>query len=298
MHTQTTAEIIARIRKIEIHTKTLVNDIFGGEYHSLFKGQGLEFAEVREYQAGDSYRDIDWNVSARFGTPFIKKFCETRELNVLFVLDISGSQNFGTRSMLKKERLAEIAAVLSFSALSNNDKVGMVMFSDQLEKYLSPRKGRNHTLQILRDILYLEPKSQRTSLKSAFEYANRILKKKSIVFILSDFMDAGYDKPLQILAQKHDVIAMQILDDAEVRLPNAGILRIIDPESGETMYLNSSNPLIRRQYDRMVMAEQEQLQSRLKHLKVDFLSIKSSDSYSQVLRGFFAKRRKALRNRR
>ncbi len=298
MHTQTTAEIIARIRKIEIYTKTLVNDIFGGEYHSLFKGQGLEFAEVREYQSGDNYRDIDWNVSARFGTPFIKKFCETRELNVLFVLDISGSQNFGTRAMLKKERLAEIAAVLSFSALSNNDKVGMVMFSDQLEKYLSPRKGRNHTLQILRDILYLEPKSSRTSLKAAFEYANRILKKKSIVFVLSDFMDTGYDKPLQILAQKHDVIAMQILDDAEVTLPDAGILRIIDPESGETMYLNSSNPIIRRQYKHLVSVEQEQLQSRLKHLKVDFLSIKNSESYSQVLRGFFAKRRKAVRNRR
>ncbi|MDP2172444.1 MAG: DUF58 domain-containing protein, partial [Candidatus Cloacimonadaceae bacterium] len=184
MLTQTPADIIKRIRKIEIRTKNIVREIFRGEYHSSFKGQGLEFAEVREYQAGDNYRDIDWNVSARLGLPYIKKYQETRELNIVFVVDVSASQDFGTRVMLKKERLAEIVAVLSFSALSNDDKVGLIMYSSEPEKYLPPRKGRNKALEILRDILYLEPKHLRTSLAGAFDYASRILKKRSVVFIL------------------------------------------------------------------------------------------------------------------
>lgn len=298
MHTQSTADILKRIRKIEIHTKSLVNEIFGGEYHSMFKGQGLEFSEVREYMPGDNYRDIDWNVSARFGIPYIKKYRETRELSVVFIIDISGSQDFGTEGMFKRERLAEIAALLSFSALSNNDKVGMILWTDCLQKYMSPRKGRNNTLQIVRDTLFLNPSSKGTSLKGAFDYANRVLKKKSIVFVLSDFIDSTFQKPLQVLAQKHDVIALQVLDKAECELPDAGILRLIDPESGETLYLNSSNPRVRREYFRYIEAEQQALKKHLQQLRVDLITIRSSDSYVRVLKNYFDTRAKTHRTRR
>ncbi len=264
----------------------------------MFKGQGLEFAEVREYLPGDNYRDIDWNVSARFGIPFIKKYRETRELSVVFIVDISGSQNFGTEGMFKREKLAEITALLSFSALSNNDKVGMILWTDKLEKYLSARKGRNFALQILRQILYLNPSSKGTSLYGAFEYANRVLKKRSIVFVLSDFLDSGFQKPLQVLAQKHDVIAIQILDKAESQLPDAGVLRLIDTESGETIYLNSSNPKIRQQYEKYVIAEQQALKKHLQQLHVDLITINSSDSYIRVLRNYFESRAKSYRYRR
>ena len=298
MHTTTTAEILKRIRKIEIHTKSLVHEIFGGEYHSMFKGQGLEFSEVREYMPGDNYRDIDWNVSARFGIPFIKKYRETRELNVVFIVDISGSLGFGTHGMFKRERLAEICALLSFSALSNNDKVGMILWTDRLEKYHSPRKGRNFALQILRDILYFEPLSKGTSLSAAFDYANRILKKKSIIFVLSDFLDSGFQKPLQVLAQKHDVIALQVLDQAELELPTAGILHLIDPESGESLYLNSSSKNLQSAYKKHVEAEQQALKKHLNQLHVDLLTFRSSDSYIRVLKNYFDNRAKSHRTRR
>ncbi len=298
MITQTTADILKRIRKIEIHTKSLVNEIFGGEYHSMFKGQGLEFSEVREYMPGDNYRDIDWNVSARFGIPFIKKYRETRELNVVFIVDISGSQDFGTVGLFKRERLAEVAALLSFSALSNNDKVGVILWTDRLEKFMSARKGRNFALQIVRDILYLKPSSRLTSLRGAFDYANRVLKKKSIIFVLSDFLDSGFQKPLQVLAQKHDVIALQLLDQAELILPDAGVLRLTDPESGETLYLNSSSPRVREQYQKYVEAEQQALKKHLQQLRVDLITIGSSDSYVRVLKNYFEKRGKRHRYRR
>jgi len=292
---ETTTTVLKRIRKIEIFTKNLVEEVFSGQYHSHFKGQGLEFAEVREYQSGDNYRDIDWNVTARQGIPYIKKYRETRELNILFIVDISASQNFGTREMLKKERMAEIAAVLSFSALSNQDKVGMLMFSDQVEKYLSPRKGRNNTLQIIRDILYLEPRSSRTSLYLAFEYALRLLKKRSVIFILSDFMDKGYEKRLEALASKHDVIAIQILDEAELNLPRAGVLRLKDPESGEEILVNSSDDVLRQKYQRIVINEQRALAEEMKRMNIDLLTIKSTEPYINMLHSFFARRKRRLR---
>jgi uncharacterized protein (DUF58 family) len=258
----------------------------------------LEFSEVREYMPGDNYRDIDWNVSARFGIPFIKKYQETRELNVVFIVDISGSQDFGTVGLFKRERLAEVAALLSFSALSNNDKVGVILWSDRLEKYMSARKGRNFALQIVRDILYLDPASKGTSLRGAFDYANRVLKKKSIIFVLSDFLDSGFQKPLQVLAQRHDVIALQLLDQAELELPDAGILRLVDPESGETIYLNSSKASVREQYKKYVIAEQQALKKHLQQLRVDLITIGSSDSYVRVLKNYFENRAKSYRFRR
>ncbi|HOH47496.1 MAG TPA: DUF58 domain-containing protein, partial [Candidatus Cloacimonadota bacterium] len=279
-----------RIRKIEIQTKGVVQELFSGEYHSSFKGQGLEFAEVREYQPGDSYKSIDWNVSARFGVPYIKKYQETRELNVFFIIDSSASLDFGTRVALKRERLAEIVAVLSFSALSNNDKVGLIMYSDRLEKYLPPKKGRNSALKILREILYHESVSHRTDLSGAFEYAGRMLRKRSIVFVLSDFFDLHYEKELKILAKKHDVIALQILDQADLELPQAGILELRDPETGVSFTVNSSSPLIRKNYSLRVEAEQKKLLQSLKTMNVDHVRISSTDDYVQALRQLFAKR--------
>ncbi len=295
MLTQSPAEIIRRIKKIEIRTRNVVSELFSGEYHSSFKGQGLEFAEVREYQPGDSYRMIDWNVSARYGIPYIKKFRETRELNVFFIIDSSGSMEFGTREAYKKERLAEIAAVLSFSALSNNDKVGLIMYSDRPEKYLPPRKGRNSALQILREILYHEPQGQRTNLREAFAYTARILKKRSVVFILSDFMDDGWEAPLSILRKKHDVIAIQIVDDAELTLPDAGLLHLRDAETGREMVINSSSPRLRSRYAKVTAAMQAGLKETLRHLQVELIVIRSGDSYIDALRNFFETRARRTR---
>lgn len=297
MLTTTPAEILRRIRKIEILTRSSVSEIFRGEYHSSFKGQGLEFAEVREYQPGDSFRSVDWNVSARMGYPYVKLFKETRELNILFIVDVSASQDFGTREMLKKERVAEIVALLSFSAVSNNDKIGMVMYSSCLEKYLPPRKGRNRALELLRDILYLEPRERRTNLSAAFEYASLILKKRSVVFILSDFQDRDFDKKLRVLASKHDVIALQVLDASELELPRAGVLSLVDPETGHSIYVNTSDPALRKAYAARAKAERERLAKIFKDTRVDHLLITGTDSSVRVLRDFFERRKRQMRKR-
>jgi len=293
---QSPSEILKRIKRIEIKTRNLVEEVFTGEYHSLFKGQGLEFNEVREYQPGDSYRDIDWNVSARFGHPYIKKFKETRELNVLFIVDLSGSTQFGTQGQLKAEFIAEITAVLSFSALSNQDKVGLLLFTDRIEKYLPPRKGRKYTLQILRDILYHEPLSKGTDLAAALSYTARLLKKRSIIFIVSDFLSADYFKPLQLLANKHDVIALQIVDPAERNLPAGGLLRVTNPETGESEVINFSDKKLRLQYDKFIQVEQEQITKRMSQARVDLLSLKTNQPYVTDLQNFFDRRIKR-RNR-
>lgn len=293
------AEILKRIRKIEIKTRNLVDEVFSGEYHSMFKGQGLEFSEVREYQPGDSYRDIDWNVSARFGHPYIKKFQETRELNVLFIVDLSASNQFGTASQIKADFIAEITAVLSFSALSNQDKVGLLLFTDRIEKYLPPRKGRKYTLQILRDILYHEPTGKGTDLASALSYTSRLLKKRSIIFIVSDFLAHEYIKPLQLLAAKHDVIALQIVDPAERKLPDAGLVRITNPETGESDVVDFSHPSTRMQYQKFIQVEQEQLVKKFKKAKTDHLALRTDEPYITELQRFFKSRirRRKVTNR-
>ncbi|PID29978.1 MAG: DUF58 domain-containing protein [Candidatus Cloacimonadota bacterium] len=287
-----TTDIIKKIKKIEIITRNSVSELFSGEYHSLFKGQGLEFSEVREYQAGDSYRQIDWNVSARMGYPYIKKFEETRELNVLFLVDCSASALFGTKNALKSEYITEVTSVLSFSALSNNDKVGCLLFSDEPEKYIPPGKGRKTALRILRDILYFEPSERKTNLKVAIEYIYRLQKKRSIIFVISDFLDKGYDENLKLLAKKHDVIALRILDKAEVDLPVAGILHLYDPETDETLTVNTSSEKLREKYKKAVEKQNADLEERFKKMKVDLVTIMTDESYTKALMKFFKKRMK------
>jgi len=271
-------------------TRNVVNEIFAGEYHSSFRGQGLEFSEVREYQAGDNYRDIDWNVSARLGFPYIKKYRETRELSVVFIVDISGSQFFGTQTALKKERIAEIVATLAFSAVANGDRCALIMYSDRLEKFLPARKGRNRALEILREILYHEPLGKGSSLKGACEYAGKILKKRSVVFLISDFIDSGYEKAMGILARKHDLIAMQVLDESELELPRAGVLRLQDPETGRIQYVNSGSETLRNAYRAKVELQQKALAENLKAMTCDYLLFRNSESYVKTLRRFFLAR--------
>ena len=282
-----TAEIIKRIRKIEITTRNLVSELFSGEYHSLFKGQGLEFSEVREYQEGDSFRQIDWNVTARQGYPYIKKFEETRELNVMFLVDSSASTLFGTRNYLKSEFITEITAVLSFSALSNNDKVGLLLFTDEVEKYVPPRKGKKSALRILRDILYFEPKNVKTDINKAAEYIYRLIKKRSIIFIISDFLDKDYENSLQLLAKKHDVIALRILDKGEMELPNAGLLHLHDPETGARFSVNTSNRMIREKYRKTVLKQEADLMEKFRKIKVDLVNLQTDKPYAPELMKFF-----------
>ena len=291
-----TSDIIKRIRKIEITTRNMVNDLFSGEYHSLFKGQGLEFSEVREYMEGDSFRQIDWNVTARHGHPFIKKFEETRELNVMFLVDSSASTLFGTKSYLKSELITEITAVLSFSALNNNDKVGLLLFTDEVEKYVPPRKGKKSALRILRDILYFEPKNVKTNITKAVEYIYRLIKKRSIIFVISDFLDKDYDDSLKLLAKKHDVIALHITDPAETELPDAGILKLQDPETGERMQINSSNRSVRERYSKAIQKQEKELVERFRRIKVDMVNLTTDKPYAPELMKFF-KFRIRMRNK-
>jgi|SRR5690554_453768 uncharacterized protein (DUF58 family) len=285
-----TGEILKRIRKIEITTRNIVNEIFSGEYHSLFKGQGLEFAEVRDYQPGDSYRQIDWNVSARMGHPYIKVFSETRELNVIFVVDCSASTLFGTHHYLKSEFLTEITAVLAFSAITNNDKVGLLLFSDQIEKYIPPRKGKKTALRILREVLYHQPESKKTDLSNALRYLYRLLTKRSIVFILSDFFDRDYENEMKILAKKHDVVAIQIIDKAELDLPKVGLLHLSDPETGSTFSVNTYSKRIRTEFSRLTGERQQEIIDKFKKMRVDLITLKTGDNYVTELMKFFKKR--------
>lgn len=285
-----TSEILKRIRKIEITTRNLVSELFSGEYHSLFKGQGLEFSEVREYQSGDSFRQIDWNVSARMGTPYIKKFEETRELNVLFLVDSSASTLFGTKQLLKSEFITEITAVLSFSALSNNDKVGLLLFTNEIEKYVPPRKGKKTALRILRDILYFEPKEVKTDIKKAVEYIYRLTNKRSIIFVISDFQDEGFLDSLKLLARKHDVIALRVLDNAEISLPNAGILHLEDPETGQKFSINTASKKVREKYSKFVKETEDKLINDFRKQQIDMVTLYTDKPYAPVLMTFFKMR--------
>jgi len=286
-----TAEILKKIRKIEITTKKLVNEIFSGEYHSMFKGHGLEFAEVREYQMGDSFKEIDWNVTARYGHPFIKKFNETRELNVILLIDGSSSTVFGTQNTLKKDLIAELAALISFSALSNNDKVGMLLFSDKTELYSPPHKGKKNALKILRNILYYQAEKKTTNLESAIKHVWSLAKKKSIIFIISDFLSDNYEHSLQILAKKHDVIALKVNDPAEIDLPNAGLIHFTDPETGELLTVNTSSRRLRIKYNQATIAKDNAINEAFKKMKIDMMNVYTNKPYQHDMMKFFKLRK-------
>jgi uncharacterized protein (DUF58 family) len=287
-------EILKKVKRIEIATRGLVNEVFSGEYHSVFKGRGMEFAEVREYQFGDDIRNIDWNVTARSDHTYVKVFDEERELTVMLMVDVSSSGNFGTTSQMKGEVAAELCAVLAFSAIKNNDKVGLMIFSDKIEKFIPPRKGKQHVLRVIREILYFKPEDSQTNLNVALEYLSRVIKRKSIVFLISDFLTEDYEKALQVANKKHDIIAIDIIDPREVELPSVGLLELEDAETGETVMVDTSNPAIRGSFYSQSKEERETREKFFKSIGVDNININTDRSYVEPITKFFRMRAKRL----
>ncbi|MCB9248191.1 MAG: DUF58 domain-containing protein [Ignavibacteriales bacterium] len=287
-----TKELLKQVRQIEIKTRGMVNEVFSGEYHSVFKGRGMEFSEVREYQVGDDIRTIDWNVSARFGHPFIKIFEEERELTLMLLVDLSGSLVFGSVDKTKQQIAAELTAVLAFSAMKNNDKVGLILFTDGIEKFVPPRKGKSHVLRIVREILSFEPQGNKTNIKGALEYFNHSVKKKSIAFLISDFIDEGYDKIIKIISKKHDLVNIMLHDPREKDLLKAGLIKFRDAETEEIRYLDTSNKKVQEHF-RSKMKEREEFQNNLfLKSRVDTIPIDISTSYVKPLIDFFKLREK------
>ncbi|MBN1447035.1 MAG: DUF58 domain-containing protein [Bacteroidetes bacterium] len=285
-----TKQILKNVRQIEIRTRGLVNQLFSGEYHSVFKGRGMEFSEVREYQFGDDVRTIDWNVSARFNRPFVKVFEEERELTVMLLVDMSGSQDYGTGERIKRDVAAELCAVLAFSAIKNNDKVGMIIFTDHIEKFIPPKKGRSHILRIIRDIIAFRPEGAGTSIRAALEYFNHVIKKRSIVFLVSDFMDSDYDQPLKIVARKHDLIAVRLHDVRERELPDVGLVKLTDAESGRQRWVDTSLASVRDAYRRQWDSRAQELSKRFLLSNVDSIAVDVQEGYIQPLVEFFRMR--------
>ena len=283
-------EILKQVKAIEIKTTRLVNEVFGGEYESVFKGRGMEFAEVREYVPGDDIRTIDWNVTARSQRPFVKKFVEERELTVVLVVDRSGSLHFGSTEKLKSSIAAELAGLLAFSAIKNNDKVGLLIYSDRIEKYLPPRKGKSHVLRLVRDILYYRPEGHRTNLRSALERLYKILTRSAVIFVISDFLDSGYEKALKILNQKHDLIAIQIKDPRESSLAPCGWMSFKDGETEEQILVNTNRQTFRQHYHEAAGRRQTQLDHLFRLLGIDTIQIVGGDSYVGPLIRFFRSR--------
>ena len=286
------AALLKKVRKIEIRTTRLVNDLFGGEYESVFKGQGIEFADVREYVPGDDIRTIDWNVTARSLHPFVKKFVETRELTVLFAVDMSGSQYFGSTDKLKSEIAAEITAILAFSAVKNNDKTGLLIATEGVEKFIPVKKGRNHALRVIREVLGYQPKKKKTQLASALEYLYRVQTRTSVIFLISDFMDDGYEKVLKILSRKHDVIAIRLHDPLEQELPKVGLLELVDRETGKTMLVDTTSREFQKRFRETAEEKQAALVRLFKRLQIDWIDIPANASYIEPLFKFFKSREK------
>lgn len=283
-------EVLKKIRRIEIRTKKLVNDLFSGEYHSTFKGQGMEFEEVRQYEPGDDVRLIDWNVTARTGYPHIKKFKEERELSVVLLVDASSSGRFGTRGRFKSETAAELCALLAFSAIKNNDKVGMIIFTDSIEKFVPPKKGRGHVLRLIREVLYFKPKGTRTDIGGALEYFNKVIKRKSVVFLVSDFLSEDFFRPLRIANRKHDIIAMKITDPRETRFDNVGLIELEDAETGEVIMVDTGSRSFRRQFAAKADEDTSDLKRDFQLINVDFIDIRTDQSYIVPLINFFKAR--------
>lgn len=288
-------ELFRKIRRIEIRTKGLVNNVFGGEYHSAFKGRGIEFSEVRPYQVGDDIRSIDWNVSARTGETYVKVFEEEREQTLMLVVDVSGSEDFGSQIRFKREIAAEICAVIGFSAITNNDKVGLLLVSDRVELFVPPKKGRKHVLRLLRDLFAHEPASRRTDLSVALNHVLRVLNRRSIVLLISDFLDSGFVKPLRVVARRHDTIAVHLIDPREEELPPMGLVDFTDAETGETVVVDTSDRRTRRIYSMHAGARQERIAAIFKRIRMDYVPIRTDESYVDPLIRFFRQRNKASR---
>jgi uncharacterized protein (DUF58 family) len=285
-------EVLRQVRRIEIRTRRLVNDVFSGEYHSVFKGRGMEFAEVREYIPGDDVRTIDWNVTARLGHPYVKQFTEERELTVLLLVDLSGSGDFGTRGRLKAALAAEVAAVLAFSAVENNDKVGLSLFTDRVERYVSPRKGRRHVLRVIREILYYKPEGRRTDLAAALQHLARVQKRRAVVFLISDFQARGHEAALKLVARRHDLIAIRVSDPHEEELPRVGLVTVEDPETGRRAVVDTGDPAVRRRFAETVAARETAYRASLKGARVESIDLRTDRPYTTPLVGFFARREK------
>ncbi len=287
-----TKELLKQVKQIEIRTRGVVNDVFSGEYHSVFKGRGMEFSEVREYNFGDDIRNIDWNVTARFGHPYIKIFEEERELTVMLLVDMSGSLLFGSVEKTKQQIAAELSAILAFSALKNNDKVGLILFTDRIEKFVPPRKGKSHSLRIIREVLSFEPKGKITNIRQALEYFNHTIKKKAIVFLISDYIDGGYDKILRIVGKKHDLIGIVLRDPREKSLLDAGLIKFLDAETGEIRYLDTGDKAVRKS----IVDENKRWMEYRRQLflssRLDSIDISTSGSYIKPLVDFFKLREK------
>lgn len=286
-----TSELLKKVRRIEIKTKGLSNQIFSGEYQTAFKGRGMSFSEVRNYNYGDDVRNIDWNVTARTGDPYIKIFEEEREMTVMLVIDVSPSSYFGTDTQLKNEVLTEIAAVIAFSAINNNDKVGVIFFSDQIEKFIPPKKGKSHILRIIRELINFEPKGAGTNVAIALEYLNNIIKKRSVAFVLSDFFAKEYDTSLRIASRRHDIIGVHLYDSREQELPNVGLVRVLDAETGKKIWLDTSVKKIREQYKNYFQSNFEYLKKTFLKSGADVVSIQTNESYVNALLKFFKKRK-------
>ena len=286
-----TSEIIKKVRKIEIKTRGLSSNIFAGQYHSAFKGRGMAFSEVREYQFGDDVRDIDWNVTARFHRPYVKVFEEERELTVMLLIDVSGSLDFGTQKQMKRDMVTEIAATIAFSAIQNNDKIGVVFFSDKIEKYIPPKKGRKHILYIIREMLDFQPESKRTDVKQAVEFLSSVQKRRTTAFILSDFyVRNDFLQSLQICNRKHDVVAIQVYDQRAKDLPDVGLMKVVDAETGFEQYVDTGSKRLRQAYHRYWMTRQAELQDTFNKSNVDSVSIATNEDFVKSLLMLFKQR--------
>ena len=283
-------DLLKKVRRIELRTSRLVDDVLAGGYHSAFKGRGMEFEEVRQYQIGDDVRTIDWNVSARFGEPFVKLYREERELTVILLVDVSGSQHFGTHKQFKDELVSEICATLSISAIRNNDKVGLICFSDRIETYIPPRKGSKHVLRVIRELLALEPEGSGTDVAGALEFLNKVQKKRSIVFLVSDLQDRNWQRPLQIANRRHDVVAVRTDDIAEHELPNVGLMRINDPETNRTKIIDAASKKVRKAWKQLASERTIAIEQTLRRCNVDQIHVQTGEPFTNVLRQFFRRR--------
>ena len=285
-----TKDLLKKVRKIEIKTRRLSDHIFGGEYHSTFKGRGMTFSEVRQYQFGDNVRNIDWNVTARYNEPYIKVFEEERELTMMLIADVSGSEFFGTDKQFKNEIVTEVAATLAFSAMQNNDKIGLILFTDEIELFIPPKKGKSHVLRIIRELLEFEPKSKKTDLSQAIKYLSNVMKKKAIVFVLSDFITDGYEQTMKIAGNKHDITGIRIYDQREESIPSLGMVEMEDEETGELMLVNTSSKKIRNNYAAYYKERVTYFKETFSRSGAGVIDVRTDESYVKKLLGYFKRR--------